>query len=42
MWEKDMIFIKYEAPDGQMRHQRFWNVIGVLKLCDGNNLIDEI
>lgn len=43
--KKDMIFIKYEAPDGQMRHRRLWNGgngVGILKLYDGNNLIDEI
>ncbi|MCQ2053264.1 MAG: hypothetical protein MJZ03_04955 [archaeon] len=43
--KKDMIFIKYEAPDGQMRHRRLWNGgngVGILKLYDGNDLIDEI
>ena len=23
--KKDMLLIRYEAPDGQMRHTRLWN-----------------
>ena len=43
--KKDMVFVKYEAPDGQMRHLRLWNGgngVGTLKLYKGKELVDEI
>lgn len=47
--KREMLFINYEAPDGQKRHNRLWNGgtgIGRLKLYELNNgnkiLIDDV
>lgn len=43
--KKDMLFVNYEAPDGQKRHNRLWNGgngVGVIKLYEGDKLIDEV
>ena len=47
--KKDMLFVNYEAPDGQKRHNRLWNGgngWGIVKLYDRKNggfeLVDEI
>ena len=47
--KKEMLLIRYEAPDGSMRHQRLWNGgtgRGTVKLYekqeDGLTLVDEV
>lgn len=43
--KKDMVFVKYEDPLGQMQHNRLWNGgngKGTLKLYEKGELIDEI
>ena len=43
--KKDMLFVNYEAPDGQKRHNKLWNGgngVGVIKLYEGDKLIDEV
>jgi hypothetical protein len=43
--KKDMLLIRYEAPDGSMRHRRLWNGgngVGTVKLYRGSDLIDEM
>lgn len=43
--KKDMLFVNYEAPDGQKRHNRLWNGgngVGVIKLYECDKLIDEV
>lgn len=43
--KKDMLFINYEAPNGEKKHNRLWNGgngKGTIKLYKSNKLIDEI
>lgn len=43
--KKDMLLINYEAPDGSKRHNRLFNGgngVGIVRLYQGNELIDEI
>lgn len=47
--KKDMLFVNYEAPDGQKRHNRLWNGgngFGVVRLYDKKDgelvLVDEV
>ncbi len=43
--KKDMLLVKYEAPNGKMRHTRLWNGgngKGTVKLYRKGKLIDEI
>ena len=43
--KEDMLFINYEAPDGLKKHNHLLNGgngRGIVKLYEGNNLIDEI
>lgn len=45
--QNEMLFIRYESPDGQMRHKKLWNggtATGVLKIYDikSNIIIDTL
>ena len=44
-FKKDMLFVNYEAPTGEKRHNRLWNGgngTGTVKLYHNGRLVDEI